>query len=128
MLKKPMMTLCCISLISVFSSPLWADQCQSVSKEQAAQALDFLKPSGQYIEFCEPCGDKDFYKREPQIINNLQAKADGEYWDIYLNGKNVDLAYIFVSTKNGDYLNLSKLANCPSSDVTLGFSNAANSN
>lgn len=108
-------------LTSVLATPVWADQCELISPEQAGQALDFLKPGGTIVEFCEPCGDKDFYAKPQQVITNIQAVLEQEYWAVKVNGKGVDLAYTFVRNAEGSFLNVSKLANCPSDDVSVGF-------
>ena len=112
-------------LSGFFMSSVRADQCQLISAEQAAKSLDFLKPNSKIVEFCEPCGDKDFYTRTPQAIVDVQAKAEDDYWAVYVNGKNIDLAYTFVANAQGDFLNVSKLANCPSDDVSMGFAASA---
>lgn len=108
-------------LSSGFTSLAWADQCALISAEQAGKALDFLKPGGTIVEFCEPCGDKDFYSKPRVIINAVEAAAEKEYWSVTVNGQELDLAYTFVSNAEGSFLNVSKLANCPSDDVSVGF-------
>ncbi len=109
-------------LATVLMTPtVWGDQCELISPEQAGQALDFLKPGATVVEFCEPCGDKDFYSKPQQVINDIQAVLEQEYWAVKVNGKGVDLAYTFVRNAEGSFLNVSKLANCPSDDVSVGF-------
>ncbi|HPY40481.1 MAG TPA: hypothetical protein PLM98_08190 [Thiolinea sp.] len=108
-------------LIGCMSGSVLADQCALISPEQAGKALDFLKPGGTIVEFCEPCGDKDFYSKSQQIINDVQAKLEQEYWAVKVNGKELDLAYTFVRNAEGSFLNVSKLADCPSDDVSVGF-------
>ena len=108
-------------LACLMTSPVWADQFQLISAEQAGKALDFLKPGGTIVEFCEPCGDKDFYSKPQEAITDIQAVAEKEYWAVNVNGKNVDLAYTFVRNAEGSFLNVSKLADCPSDDVSFGF-------
>lgn len=105
----------------ILMSSAWADQCALISAEQAGRALDFLKPGGTIVEFCEPCGDKDFYSKPEQLIADIQARQEQEYWSVKVNGKELDLAYTFVRNVEGSYLNVSKLANCPSDDVSVGF-------
>ena len=108
-------------IIGILTAPVWGDQCELISPEQAGQALAFLKPGATMVEFCEPCGDKDFYSKPQQVINAIQAVAEQEYWAVKVNGKGVDLAYTFVRNTEGSFLNVSKLANCPSDDVSIGF-------
>lgn len=111
----------CLVLISFLISPAWADQCALISPEQAGKALDFLKPGGVIVEFCEPCGDKDFYSKPQQTINDVQAVLEKEFWAVKVNGKELDLAYTFVRNAEGSFVNVSKLADCPSDDVSIGF-------
>ena len=107
--------------VCLISNATLADQCQLISPEQAGKALNFLKPGGTIVEFCEPCGDEDFYSKPQQIINNIQAVLEKEYWSVKVNGTGVDLAYTFVRNAEGSFLNVSKLADCPSDDVSFGF-------
>lgn len=107
--------------VGMLMTPVWGDQCELISPEQAGQALAFLKPGATIVEFCEPCGDKDFYSKPQQVIKDIQAVAEQEYWAVKVNGKGVDLAYTFVRNTEGSFLNVSKLANCPSDDVSVGF-------
>lgn len=108
-------------LLSLLAPATWADQCQLIPAEQAAKALDFLKPGGTIVEFCEPCGDKDFYSKPEQTITAIQASLDQDLWSVKVNGKELDLAYTFVRNGEGSFLNVSKLADCPSDDVSVGF-------
>lgn len=111
-----------VALLSgILTNAAWADQCALISVEQAGKALDFLKPGGAIVEFCEPCGDKDFYSKPEQTITDVQARQEQEYWSVRVNGTGLDLAYTFVRNTEGSYLNVSKLANCPSDDVSVGF-------
>ncbi|MBK8455504.1 MAG: hypothetical protein WAQ53_01185 [Thiofilum sp.] len=107
-----------------------ADQCQLIEPDQMARALDHIKPNSTYIEFCEPCGDKDFFRRKAQTVRALavstQKVGNETYWALKLNGKEVDLAYTFVRKADGSFINLSKLADCPSSDVSVGFAAPSN--
>lgn len=107
-----------------------ADQCQLIQTDQMARALDHIKPNSTYIEFCEPCGDKDFFRRKAQVVKSLAVNTEkvgnDTYWALKLNGKEVDLAYTFVRKRDGSFINLSKLADCPSSDVSAGFAPLSN--
>ncbi|WP_020560733.1 hypothetical protein [Thiofilum flexile] len=111
--------------VALSAPTLQADQCQLIEPEQMARALDYIKPNSTYIEFCEPCGDKDFFSQKPQVVKSLAVVASesgGEtYWSLKLNNKEVDLAYTFIRKADGSYINVSKLADCPSSDVSIGF-------
>lgn len=88
-------------LTCVLTHAAWADQCELISPEQAGKALDFLKPTGTMVEFCEPCGDKDFYSKPQQVISAIQAVLEQEYWAVKVNGKGVDVKkWKYVESQN----------------------------
>ncbi len=122
--RIPLHTLLGMALLLVNSAVL-ADQCELIPVEQAAKALNHIKPGSQYVPFCEPCGDQNFYQQAVQTVDELSVVKnpidDQVYWQINLNGKGIDLAYTFVRTGDGSFLNLSKLADCPSDGVSAGF-------
>ena len=103
----------------------YADQCQLIPVDQVSRALNYLKPASQFVKFCEPCGDKDFHKQNVQTVNSLSVNKDEilneDLWEISVNGRGIDLAYTFLRTADGSYLNMSKLADCPSQSVSAGF-------
>ncbi|WP_020395233.1 hypothetical protein [Thiolinea disciformis] len=104
---------------------VWADQCELISAEQTSEMLEFMKPNIEYVNFCEPCGDKDFYQQKVERLRSLQInteKVGGKtYWAVKVNGKNIDLAYTFIRSEDGGFVNLANLANCPATGVSLGF-------
>lgn len=124
--KLPMLTSVLAATILTMTTLAQADQCQLISVEQAAKALNHIKPASEFVAFCEPCGDNDFYKQEIQTVDDLKVKKDNfdsqTYWEISLNNKSIDLAYTFIRTADGSFLNMSKLADCPSEGVSAGFS------
>lgn len=124
-LSHPILGSIALGLCSaLFSAAAHADQCAYISQQQAAKALDHIKPGSTVINFCEPCGDKNFFTHTEQKVTELKAAPAGyqDFWEISVNGKGIDLAYTFVKMpKDGSFLNLSKLADCPSQSVSTGF-------
>jgi len=111
-----------ITLLFSITKPLHADQCAYINQAEVRSALDFIKPSTQYIEFCEPCDDSDFYQYDLKTVRNLQVNVvDDQQWEIRINGKGIDLAYTYIKRDDGTFINLSKLAACPSQGVSIGF-------
>ncbi len=112
-------------LITTATGTAYADQCALIPLEQAAKALNHLKPGSQYIPFCELCGDKDFHKHPAVTVKELSVVSEtlnnDTLWEIKVNGTGIDLAYTYLRVQDGSYLNLSKLADCPSDGVTVGF-------
>lgn len=111
-----------VLLVLGFAATAQADQCALTDAEPMAKVLNHIKPNSVYVEFCEPCGDKDFYSQEQKTVKSIKVELEKDYWSLSLNNVGVDLAYTFVKTQDGSFVNLSKLADCPSSDVSVGFS------
>jgi len=100
-----------------------ADQCAYISQQQAGAALDHIKPGTEFLAYCEPCDEPTPARSAMQSVQELRAAPTGyeNTWEISVNGKGIDLAYTFVKRADGSFLNLSKLAGCPSDDVSFGL-------
>lgn len=92
--------------------PARADQCQAVDAETGKWALKLLVKGAQTVEFCEPCGDKQ--PKAPVAVFGAAYKGD----EVTINGKGVDLAYVFVQTGAKTFTNLALLVGCPTSGVS----------
>jgi hypothetical protein len=106
----------CLGLV-VCATELWANQCQLIDKDQALSAIDRLEVGVTIYNFCEPCGDRN---PKPILIRDLgiDAQDQGRFWRVLVNGRNIDLAYIYVKTSiDSSPINLAALANCPASSV-----------
>ncbi|MEZ5477245.1 MAG: hypothetical protein R3E95_07105 [Thiolinea sp.] len=119
--------LLCSLMLALSATAAQADQCAYLSVEQAARALNYLKPASVFVHFCEPCGDRNFWAQEQQTVEHLAVRKIADlppqvYWEIEANGRGIDLAYTFLKLEDSSYMNLSKLAQCPSRDVTAHFS------
>mgnify|MGYP006104981935 CR=1 FL=1 len=103
-------------VIALLASFLQADQAAWVTKREASKASNFVKIGENIYFFCEPCGDK---KPVLKIIKSKQVKSVGEkrFYELKINGKGVDLAYVFVKVKN-EYKNLAKLIGIPVEGVS----------
>jgi hypothetical protein len=110
-----------LALVVVFAAGLArADQCEVVTPAAADAAVKLLKKGVKFVEFCEPCGDKQ--PGEPQTVDTVEVKPwqDPPDQTVLVNGKEQDLAYVFIHKALGDshYLNLAVLAKCPAQDVS----------
>lgn len=120
-LIKTLFKLYLIVLIFTFVSfaTSWADQCSLLSKEQVTKASNYLKEDITIYEFCPPCGDtspKAIIIRDVQIqISQLDFLADN--FEIAVNHKKIDLAYIYVPDSTGKYVNLALISGCSAIDV-----------
>jgi hypothetical protein len=80
-----------------------ADQCAYIDANTRSIAYNILKSADAYIDFCAPCRDSVPIENK---INNLEYKKvdyveDGEqFYQIYINDKPKDIAYIYVDGKN----------------------------
>ena len=103
----------------------YADQCQLIKSEYANNALQHIKLGSIIVKYCEPCGDKDFHDKAKHLVNSISAEktqvSNKPLWEVKVNGKGIDLAYTYIETGDGTYVNLSKLSYCPSNDVSIGF-------
>jgi hypothetical protein len=107
--------------LALLGRPALADQCAWISAEQADRALKLLKQGTPYLLYCEPCGEK-----QPTHVGTVQtaearvAGDAGQYKEVLVDGKEVDLAYTFVKVKTADkeYQNLAKLAGCGCTGVS----------
>lgn len=74
-----------------------ADQAEVLTKAQAAAAVALfgrLKADNrtQIQHFCKPCDDT---AGKVETVNKVEMKGSGDKWSVYINGKIVDLAYIY---------------------------------
>jgi len=92
-----------------------ADQCAWIDEsvaERAAQALTRAK----YVEMCEPCGDKA--PGVPTVADHVELRHHAEGAELAIDGRTIDLAYVFVKTSDHAYSNLAALAGCPTTGVS----------
>ena len=110
--------------LSLVAGTARADQCAWIDDAAAHKARTILTSSPAFVELCEPCGDKA--PGAPQRAKTVDVKdADGDYKEVYVNGKGIDLAYVFVKTDDTHYGNLAALAGCPATGVSPSLDVAA---
>jgi hypothetical protein len=89
-----------------------ADQCALISTQTADRAVELARKSTRMIEFCEPCTGG--VMRGPFTINKVERGAR----QVEINGKPVDLAYVFIHTKGDEYKNLGLAVGCGATNVS----------
>ncbi len=101
----------------VFAVSVAADQAAYITEKQAKKAVKLLKDESQVRHFCEPCGDTEF---ETEDIATIEAvKVDFEdYWEVRINGKGVDLAYLYYPRKKDKWMNVAKKLKIEVQDVS----------
>lgn len=89
----------------VFSMTAFADQAAYITKAEAEKAVALLKGKKQIKHHCAPCDDKSI---ETEDIQTVEISKTGyqDYWEVKVNGKGVDLAYIYLETKKGKWKNV----------------------
>ena len=110
---------CTLSYCAVLCFPALAVRCSYITKEQAKRAISRLKLNQTIYLLCEPCGEKT---PQPTMITNLSMETVNyqNFWQVKVNDKGIDLAYVFVDSGIEDNLvNLAAGSNCKASDVSL---------
>jgi len=92
-------------------SPANADQCAWVGQEVAKKAMPYLNPGTSFRDWCEPC--KEQAPGPVQRVRSVEWVRPGGpgTLQLRLNGKDKDLAYLFVDHK-GSFVNLAMKAGC----------------
>lgn len=101
------------------SSAALADQCSYITKEQSIKAIARLNLGQTIYQYCEPCGDKI---PTSVSIKELSATTTGyeDYWEVKVNGSNIDLAYTFIDAGiNNQKINLAAAVGCPATNVSV---------
>ena len=92
-------------LILLLTVSAFADQAAWITKADAEKAVEFLNTLSEIKHYCEPCDDHSI---KTEDIDDLQAVPTGDpkFWEVKVNGKGIDLAYIYFRTKKGKWKNL----------------------
>jgi hypothetical protein len=107
-----------ISLV-LLANPAHADQCEWIDNGVAVKAQAILKKSPTFIDYCEPCGDPaPGAPQQATTVNLITVSEDSKQGELWINGKAIDLAYVFVKTSEARYENLASLAGCPATGVS----------
>jgi hypothetical protein len=110
-----------LALLALLSAGIArADQCEVVTMAQAKAAAQLLVKGVKFVEYCEPCGDKQ--PSAPKAVDTVETKPWSEppLQTVLVNGKEEDLAYLFIQKSLGDshYLNVATLAKCPADGIS----------
>lgn len=94
----------CLTLLVVFGfcAPAWADICIDNSRAVATAGARLMTPNADVVEFCAPCGDTTARPLAPGLVKVGQTDVGDETsFEVTINGKTVDLAYLYVCTGAG---------------------------
>jgi hypothetical protein len=105
------------SVAMIWSRPAHADQCDWLDDPSTARrAVRELATHVEYIELCEPCGDKA--PGEPRRAGKIAVRSIDGHSEVAIDGRTVDLAYVYVKISGRLYRNLAMLAGCPTMGVS----------
>ena len=127
-MKKPSQILLVLLVLSVIGSlPVMADQCAWISQDQAARAAGKVKVGEIILKFCEPCGDREPAEHRVTSVRSRPVKDASAYWELVINDRPVDIAYVFVPSGSGTFRNLAGLAGCKTTGVSRVLDHSATS-
>ncbi|GBC61791.1 hypothetical protein DENIS_2753 [Desulfonema ishimotonii] len=102
-----------LSLLA-FAGGAFADQAALIEKGKAYQAAALVSPGMELRRFCAPCGDAAWTSL---TVRGVEVRpASGSYYELAVNGKGVDLAYVYIRT-DGRWRNLAMTVGVPVSDI-----------
>jgi len=108
----------CAATLCAAPATVLADQFAYVTVQQAAAALVELDGQSLVQSYCAPCGDAGATPVDVREIGiervwhwdggaNVYFDAEGRsFWEVVVNGKGIDLAYVYVRDDAGAWENL----------------------
>jgi hypothetical protein len=104
-------------ILAISAISILADQAAYITKEQAQKAAAFLKDKKQIRHYCAPCDDKGDRVEDISTVEAVEVKDSKPYWEVLVNGKGIDLAYVYFQDGDGEWKNLAKKMKIKVSDV-----------
>lgn len=105
------------TMVTLFSINAMADQCQAISRAEAERAALLIQKNSVITDFCEPCENGI---KERSVVKSVKLKSlvlGGQtYTEVEVNGKTVDLAYLFVEVAPNKSVNVAKVIGCETLD------------
>ncbi len=101
------------AILTMLSFSAMADQCQLLDKADAERGAQILSQGTVAYKLCEPCGETTPEKIEITTVEAVDARYQGLY-EVLVNGKWVDLAYIYDAQGQ----NVALQTNCQAQDVS----------
>lgn len=104
-------------ILAISAISILADQAAYITQAQAQKAAAFLKDKKQIRHYCNPCSDKGDRIEDITTVEAVAVPDTDGYWEVLVNGKGIDLAYVYFRDKNGKWKNLAKQMKIKVSDV-----------
>lgn len=112
---KVMFVVASVAVLAV--RPAHADQCEWLDDPSVARrAVRELTSHVDFIELCEPCGDRA--PGAPRRAGHVAVRSVDGHSEVAIDGHPVDLAYVYVQISGRLYRNLAMLAGCPTTGVS----------
>jgi hypothetical protein len=105
------------TVATLFSITAMADQCAYISQGEAERAALLLQKGSVVAEYCELCGDTTATVSTVKSVSVAKV-ANGQYSEVSVNGKGVDLAYLYLQVAPGKKVNVAQAVNCETLDAT----------
>jgi hypothetical protein len=95
-----------------------ADQCSVVTKEQASRVADLLLTGSKVLHFCQPCGEREPGSWEAVKEVAIVGSGASAGRQVRLNGRVVDLAYVYYLATDGTARDLALAIGCRAEGVS----------
>lgn len=105
------------TVATLFSVKAMADQCAYISQAEAERAALLLQKGSVIAEYCEPCGDTQAVVKSVKTLSVARV-ADGQYREVSINGKGLDLAYLYLQIAPGKKVNVAQAIGCETLDAS----------
>lgn len=112
--------------ITIAATPVYADQAAWISRVEAARAMKALAEATAIKHHCAPCNEQTIEDEAVQSIGIFRVEGQN-FWEIRVNGKGIDLAYVYFQ-KKGKWVNAAMQAKIKVSDVPKALSRAQSGN
>jgi tetratricopeptide (TPR) repeat protein len=89
----------------------YADVCSYVTKDQAELGAKLLRINPNFVKYCAPCSEKSKMKIRAEKIEARPIEND-QYWGVFVNDQNIDLAYTYVDIGEKNGISLANLSGC----------------
>jgi len=88
--------LAAITSLALHPTAAKADQAYCLDQADAKRAYNLLVKEATLRHFCEPCGDRVWKEEAIKTVVIMENGGQGCPTSIQVNGKSVDLAYVYV--------------------------------
>ena len=93
----------------LFATISMADVCSYVTKEQAELGAKLLRINPNFVEYCSPCSEKSKTRVRAEKV---ETRAVDQYWGVFVNDENIDLAYAYLDIGEKNGISLANLSGC----------------